>query len=358
MKIAFLSFYSGHIERGAEVFVHELATRLGKSHEVKLVQSGNRVRRGTSYQTKVEPFRVNWGARDEKLSTKRRFFLDYWSRSVATFARGALSRLGEVDVVVPIDGGWESLLTRWWTWRNKTKMVITGHSGMGWDDRVNLLSRPDAFVALSGVQAAWARRNGFGVKVVKIPNGVDLRKFGVRVGKARIGLPRPIVLCVGATEPNKRIELAIEAVAKMKKGSLVVVGDGSARAQVVDLGRRLLPGRFRYWSKVGRDDMPSFYAASDLFTLPTVYWEPFGLVYLEAMASGLPVVAPDDPIRREIVGDAGLFVDPGKTGEYAKTTERALTMKWKNKPREQASKFSWDKVAGEYEKLFESLIGK
>ena len=76
------------------------------------------------------------------------------------------------------------------------------------------------------------------------------------------------------------------------------------------------------------------------------------------MASGLAVVATDDPIRREIVGDAGLFVDPTDTKEYLKVLEKALKIKWGSKPRLQAEKFDWDKIAKDYEKLFLELCQK
>jgi glycosyltransferase involved in cell wall biosynthesis len=101
--------------------------------------------------------------------------------------------------------------------------------------------------------------------------------------------------------------------------------------------------------------MPRVYGAADIFTYPTVPWESFGIVLVEAMASGLPVVATDDPIRREIVGDAGLFDDPLNTKVYAKALRKALAKDWGDKPRKQAEKFSWDKIADQYHKLFDEL---
>jgi len=70
------------------------------------------------------------------------------------------------------------------------------------------------------------------------------------------------------------------------------------------------------------------------------------------MACGLPVVATDDPIRREIVEEAGLFVDPDDTEKYAQTLQQALAIKWGNKPLQQASKFAWSNIAAAYEKIF------
>ena len=101
--------------------------------------------------------------------------------------------------------------------------------------------------------------------------------------------------------------------------------------------------------------MPEIYSRANVFTLASKTYESFGIVLVEAMASGLPVVATDDPIRREIVGDAGLFVDPTDTDAYAAAIEKALNTDWGNKPRKQAEKFDWDVIAKQYEDLFNTL---
>ena len=79
------------------------------------------------------------------------------------------------------------------------------------------------------------------------------------------------------------------------------------------------------------------------------------MVYLEAMACGLPVVATDDDLRREIVGDAGILVDPTIVEDYTKALEECAGEDWGNKPRIQAEKFGWDKVSRMYEDLFLKL---
>jgi glycosyltransferase involved in cell wall biosynthesis len=103
------------------------------------------------------------------------------------------------------------------------------------------------------------------------------------------------------------------------------------------------------------EKMPEIYRMADVFTLPSASSESFGNVLVEAMASGLPVVATDDPVRREIVGEAGIFIDPTNTDEYAKALQKALDTNWGDAPRRQAEKFSWDSIAQKYEELMVSL---
>ena len=102
--------------------------------------------------------------------------------------------------------------------------------------------------------------------------------------------------------------------------------------------------------------MPEVYRAADVFTLASPWYRSFEIVLVEAMASGLPVVANNDPIRKEIVGDAGILVDPADMEGYAEALEKALNTNWENKPINQAKKFDWDIIAGKYERLIESLL--
>jgi glycosyltransferase involved in cell wall biosynthesis len=124
------------------------------------------------------------------------------------------------------------------------------------------------------------------------------------------------------------------------------------------MGMRLL-GKERFEIKsVSYEKMDQIYNKASVLAFPSVPWESFGIVIVEAMARGLPVVASDDPIRREIVGSAGLLVDPTNTDEYAKALKKALGKNWGDAPRKQAEKFSWDNIAKQYEELFENITKK
>lgn len=312
MKVLFLSRYQNAVNRGAETFVFELSKRLSKNFQVDILTDKD--------------------ADDIYKIVK-----------------------GNYDVVIPMNGRMQSLKTSLARIIGEYKLLITGQSGIGRDDIWNILLKPDVFVALTEYQKQWAKKWAWGSKLVKIPNGIDLEKFSPKGNKVELDLERPIILSVGALFWYKYHDRVIEAIAKMPRGSLLIVGDGPEKNKLESLGQRLLNKRFKI-IKVNYKDIPAVYRSCDLFTLPSWDREAFGIVYLEAMASGLGVVAPDDSIRHEIIGDAGLFVEVTNPQKYALAIENALKTDWKIKARIQVAKFSWDKVAKQYEDLLENML--
>src|SRR3989304_9716589 len=137
----------------------------------------------------------------------------------------------------------------------------------------------------------------------------------VSAGKTQF--KRPLVLSVSALLPYKRIDLLIKAIAKLPGVNLLLIGDGPARVEITKLGASLLPERFFYIPHVKHNKMPIYYGAADIFSLPSKSSEAFGLVYLEAMASNLPVVAPSDDNRKFIIGKAGFLCDVNDSENYA-----------------------------------------
>jgi len=339
LKIAFLNITQGRINRGGEVFVKELARRLSKNHSVDII---------SGQKTLPKRWPVLW-----------RFFVDPQGLLIAVFTIKNLPQIWKkkYDFVIPVDGGWQPALVRLTTWAYGGKMVISGQSGIGWDDRNNLWSFPDHFVAISSKAVGWAKKaNPLRRGVVYIPNGVDLKKFNSKGPKHKTKLKPPIVLCAGALVSEKRIELTIKAVSKLENVSLLIAGDGPLKEKIITLGKKLFKNKFELIS-VNHNQMPGVYRSADLFTFTPAHSEAFGIVYIEALAANLPVVAIDDPQRREIIGNAGSFVkNPKDHNKYANILQKALQTNWGNKPRRQAEKFSWDKIAVKYEHLFSNII--
>lgn len=337
MKIIFLNIYQGWVNRGAETFIAQLSKRLAVTSSVKIISGKKKI------TTKRWP--ILW-----------RLFLDPQGVQICLFTLKNLPLLWreKPDIVIPVNGGWMPAIIRIFTWLYGGKMIISGHSGMGWDDRNNLWCFPNAFVALSTGAKLWAKKANPFVKVRYIPNGVDANSFCADGKVIGTKLKKSIILCVGALTKTKRIELTIKAVAKLKDASLLVAGDGDMRDKIKKLGEKLLGNRFEL-IKLPFEDMPKVYRAADVFTLVSESYYSFENVLVEAMATNLPVVANDDPIRKEIVGDAGILVDPTNTDNYTKTLEKTLKTNWGDLPRKQAEKFSWDIISDKYRKLFDEL---
>ncbi|MBI3282628.1 glycosyltransferase family 4 protein [Candidatus Curtissbacteria bacterium] len=222
-------------------------------------------------------------------------------------------------------------------------------------ERWNLYLKPDVFVASTKPTAIWAKNTCPWTRVETIPYGVDVSIYS-KAEPIKLTLERPVILCPAATVRYKRVELAIKAVAKLKKGSLLHLGGGPLEDEIKRIGTELL-GRKRFLSKVVPiGEMPGFYAACDLVTLPSTTQENSPMVFMEAMAAGKIVVTTDAPRSRWILGDAGVFVNPEKADEYSLALEHALNLKGtKEKVRKRAELFSWDKIAAEYEKVITNL---
>lgn len=353
MKIAFLNIYNGVINRGAESYVFELANRLSKNNTVDVFQSGLSSGK-EKYNVKTYKVNWNWTKKSGEGTFLSIFFLDYWSKEILKWSIRVSKEIikGKYDGVMTVNGGWEPIILRIVTWLAGSKLYISGQSGVGRDDRLNLYTFPDIFVALSSKAHFWSRKVNPFVKSVYIPNGVDLNRFVVKPNNQKV----KTVLSVGAFTEQKRHELVIKAVSKLKNVKLIIAGGGGDKKEEIKmLGEKMLGSERFEIIETTNDKMPAVYNKANVFTLASKTYESFGIVLVEAMASGLPVVATDDPIRREIVGDAGIFVDPTDTDAYTKAIEKALDIDWGEKPRKQAEKFDWDIIAEEYEKLFNSL---
>lgn len=313
MRILILSRDQNRVERGAENFIRELTKYLSNNHKVDIFSGKD-------------------------------------ADSLGKIIKG------RYDVVVPVNGRLQSLKVSLGRIIGKYKILISGHSGIGRDDIWNIVvAKPDIFVALTDYMANWAKKWAWGSKVVKIPNGIDLTRFSPEGEKIKIDLPKPVILSVGALVWYKHHERVIRAVSGIKKGSVLIVGKGPDGEKLRQIGEELLGDRFKIAS-FDYEDMPKVYRSVDLFTLPSWDREAFGIVYLEAMASGLGVVAPDDCSRREIAGEAGMYVNVDDVSLYSEVLKKALELDWREKARIQAKKFSWDKITKDYERIFEKLV--
>lgn len=348
MKILVFNINQTTVMRGAEVFWQNLQGELERyGVQVEIISSDKKAiqNKSVSIFSKI----------------LRRLYLDAYSLRVLFFTLQNVVRLinGKFDVVIPTNGGWQTLLIRVMRQTGligKAKIVLIGHAGIGHDDEFNVRhGKTDIFIAITQEQEIWAKKLNPKLNVVYIPNGIDTREFSPEGEKFNYELPRPVFLAVASLEKYKNLDKTIKAIGELEKGSLVIIGTGREKENLEKLAREKLAGRFLTMS-VLHEEMPKYYRGADAFTLISGHQEAFGLVYLEAMACGLPVVATDDDKRREIINAAGILVDPNNSEEYKTALMKAVILDWDGKPHLQAAKFSWEKIGEKYFAVLQKLI--
>ncbi|KAB8192897.1 glycosyltransferase [Nonomuraea phyllanthi] len=205
-------------------------------------------------------------------------------------------------------------------------------------------------------------------KLVRLAPGVDLAQFSPGTPKAELGLDgRPVVLCVSRLVPRKGQDQLIRAWPRVLRAVpdavLLLVGGGPYRRTL----ERLAAGHesIRFTGTVPAASLPGYYAAADVFAMPCrTRWrgvdvEGLGIVFLEASATGLPVVAgasggAPDAVRP---GETGLVVDGEDAGEVAQAIVELLSDPGKARKMGTggrdwvAREWAWDQVAARFHAL-------
>ncbi len=174
--------------------------------------------------------------------------------------------------------------------------------------------------------ASYARRlahidHGFRDKSVALPKDEARR---------RLGLPQevPLLGCAARLHPLKQIDLAARLLVENTEQHLALAGQGEERARLAALTQSLGVGdRVHFLGELGGDQMGAFLAALDCFVFPSAA-ESFGLAPVEAAQAGVPVVANDIAVLREVLSVDGapcaLFVEARDTKAFARAVRRVL----------------------------------
>jgi phosphatidyl-myo-inositol alpha-mannosyltransferase len=209
-----------------------------------------------------------------------------------------------------------------------------------------------------------SERLGDDVRV--IPNGVDVERYATAVPADDLP-PGRRILWVGRLDPQKGFPVAVRAFGKVAEAlpdvSLVVAGEGRDRPALAELP---LPVRERVilLGTVDRDRLPRYHAAADVFVSAALGQESFGIVLVEAMAAGLPVVTTAIPGYVEVVDDGveGLLVPPGDVDALAGALRRLLEDPEAAKAlgeagRARARRYGWGVVGPEIEDVYREVLG-
>jgi phosphatidylinositol alpha-mannosyltransferase len=196
-----------------------------------------------------------------------------------------------------------------------------------------------------------------GVRVV--PSGVDLTRFHPEVPPyARLRDDKLNLLFVGRLEPRKGLHVLIAALRKLRlkdRARLLVVGDGPLREPLTALAATARC-EVLFLRSVTPDLLPRVYASADVFCAPATENESFGIVLLEALATGLPVLATDLPGYRFVVrhGTDGVLVTRPDPAAWAEALEWLLEdgearEAFRRRARLRAEPFSWPSIVDRLE---------
>jgi glycosyltransferase involved in cell wall biosynthesis len=175
------------------------------------------------------------------------------------------------------------------------------------------------------------------------------------------------VLTVSTVEPRKNLSTLLRAFSRLKGEGfqLVVAGapgwkTSAIREEYERLG--LTEGEVKFLGYVPDGDMNRLYSGAGLFVFPSLY-EGFGLPPLEAMASGAPVLASNSSSIPEVVGDAGMLLEPldeeGWAGAIARVmSEPSTRAEMSGNSLKRAGAFSWEKAARETLGVFEKVLAR
>lgn len=182
-----------------------------------------------------------------------------------------------------------------------------------------LAARLDSRIAVSAPAQAYAcAALGMAPEAFTIlPNGVDAERFSSARPFPQLRDPaRPLLLFVGRLEPRKGLDVALRAFVRLRAEvadvRLCVVGDGPERTRC----ERIVPAELRddvvFTGRVSAEDLPRYHASADVLLAPATGGESFGIVLLEGMAAGLPVIASAIPGYASVLTDGrqGFLVPP------------------------------------------------
>ncbi|MBU1444557.1 MAG: glycosyltransferase family 1 protein [Gammaproteobacteria bacterium] len=246
------------------------------------------------------------------------------------------------------------------------------HYGIGWLQRpimayLRKFHNRCAFTMVPNEKLrAELMRNGF-ERLVRVSRGVDTQAFDPSRRSEALrqswgaGPDTPVALFVGRLAPEKNLGALAAALAAMRgidpTVRLVVVGDGPARRTLADT----VPGITFAGTRTG-DDLAAHFASADFFVFPSMT-ETFGNVTLEAMASGLAVLAYDHAAAGEVIRDGrnGSLARLGDERHFTALAERLVANREHARQmgvaaRMTARELDWDSIVGQVEAVFTATL--
>ncbi|MEV0349657.1 glycosyltransferase [Nonomuraea sp. NPDC050680] len=205
-------------------------------------------------------------------------------------------------------------------------------------------------------------------RVAVVPCGVDLTEFcprGPVAPRVAVGARRPMVLSIGRQVPRKGVDTVIQAMRGLSGADLVIAGgqrDGEEAARLRDLAAAYGVGeRVHVIGSVSRERVPALMRSADVVVC-VPWYEPFGMVAVEAMACGVPVVASAVGGHLDTVAGCGLLVPPRRPRALARALRNVLADEDRRRAlgaagaRRAQERYGWASVAQQTEAVYTQVI--
>jgi phosphatidylinositol alpha-mannosyltransferase len=362
VRVALACPYAWDAPGGVQVHVHQLATCLtDRGHHVLALAPGERYADEAWVRIVGRPIRARYQGTVAPIC----FSPASWVRV------GRALRRFSPDVV-HVHEPTSPSTSMFATLRARAPVVATFHANV---ERSRLLTaalpilrpvwrRLEVRIAVSeAAKHFYQSRFGDGIRVV--PNGCDVTLFSSASPAPELPEGRKM-LWTHRLDPQKGFGVAVDAFAKLSPEFpdlwFVVIGDGKDGAMVERLPAEPR-SRVLMLGSVAHDRLPAYHAGADVFVAPALGQESFGIVLVEAMAAGVPVVASDIAGYREVVRKDidGLLVRPGDPAALAGAVKRVLddpdlARSLSRAGRARADDFRWDRVADLIEAAYREAV--
>jgi glycosyltransferase involved in cell wall biosynthesis len=382
MKIAFYDPFVGSGIGGVETQIRELARCFSKNHEVHVI---------TGFYNRIDEAAIELIKHGVKFhffpfvgkTSRLNIILGKIFNAIFPFRKFKTTRMA-FEVGLIFTSSLQFFLVSFvHFWRNRYDIIYVSNSicslvsfltrvpviyyigGSGWLPPFMMKHIKKFLICSEYAKNDFEKHTGLNAKV--IPYGINFKRFRRRKADKKLvselGLKgKTVLVAVGRLSQQKGFAYLIKALSEVKKKEknfkLLLIGDGEERKNLEKLSKELgLEEEIIFLGKVSHDKLPKCYHAADIFVLPSLY-ESFGIVFLEAMASGLPIISTNIAAIPEVVNKkVGILVKPKNVQELA---EAILALINDEKRRREmgkegmrlARKFDWSFVS---EKMIEEL---
>lgn len=374
MKISFLSYiypypdrgYNPGIERVVEEFAKELAQQGHDVHVVTTYRNGGNKRFETTEGValhRIPDTRYYLG----KIGSVFSIDLLSINYSIKQYIR-LLESSDIVHTFTPLV--WKPfstpLIAHYHHWDDPNEMLDYLHLPTNHFLWMQCYDLADRIVAVSNYSANDLSSRGVSrEKIDIVPNGVDINRFHPGSSTVEFEEWERVLLYVGPLAERKGLQYIIRAMPsilrKYPDTGLVLVGSGE-KEDLRQLAEELnVLDNVHFEGFVPDDDLPDYYRSADVFVFPSLL-EGFGMVLVEAMASGLPVVSTTATAIPEVVDNAGLLVPPRDQSELATAVSTLIENgfdSWSEKSLDRAlGHFTWTETTNQLCSVYNKVLNK